>query len=121
MNCLIVERCAATFAPKALVAGLLATVVLTVSGIAAAQQRGKSGLPLPRFVSLKSDPVNIRTGPGRKYPRAWVYRRAGLPVEIIQEHENWRRVRDADGANGWIPRALLSSRRTVLVMPWEAK
>ena len=78
-------------------------------------------MPLPRFVSLKSDPVNLRTGPGRKYPRTWVYRRAGLPVEIIQEHENWRRVRDAEGASGWIPRALLSSRRTVLVLPWEAK
>ena len=100
---------------------MIAAAVLATFGIAAAQQRGKSGLPLPRFVSLKSDPVNLRTGPGRKYPRTWVYRRAGLPVEIIQEHENWRRVRDAEGASGWIPRALLSSRRTVLVLPWEVK
>jgi len=75
---------------------------------------------MPRFVSLKSNPVNLRTGPGRKYPKAWVFRRAGLPVEIIQEQQAWRRVRDSEGASGWILRTLLSRRRTALVLPWEA-
>lgn len=87
----------------------------------AAERRGKSGLPLPRFVSLKSDPVNLRTGPGRKYPKAWVFRRVGLPLEVFQEFENWRRVRDSEGASGWILSVLLSGRRTALLMPWEAK
>ena len=102
-------------------AWILVALVSGASSCASAQQRGKSGLVVPRFVSLKSDPVNLRTGPGLKYPKAWVFRRAGLPVEIIQEHDQWRRVRDSEGASGWILGALLSARRTALVQPWEAK
>ncbi|MET0407983.1 MAG: SH3 domain-containing protein, partial [Hyphomicrobium sp.] len=55
-----------------------------------------SGLPVPRFVSLKSDRVNLRNGPGTDYPTGWVYRRAGLPVEVIKEFETWRQVRDSE-------------------------
>lgn len=82
---------------------------------------GSSGLPVPRFVSLKSDRVNMRTGPGTEYPTQWVYRRAGLPVEVIKEFEGWRQVRDAEGAVGWVLAPLLSGRRTVLVEPWQLK
>lgn len=82
---------------------------------------GASGLPLPRYVSLKSDRVNLRKGPGTEYPTAWVYRRAGLPVEVVEEYESWRKVRDAEGTTGWILSALLSGRRTALVLPWELK
>jgi SH3-like domain-containing protein len=102
----------------------VAAILLLANAIAgplAAQQAGPSGMPLPRFASLKSNPVNLRTGPGRQYPKAWVFRRAGLPVEIIQEHRNWRRVRDSEGSSGWILGALLSRRRTALVMPWEKR
>lgn len=81
----------------------------------------KSGLPLPRFVSLKSDRVNLRQGPGTDYPTAWVYRRAGLPLEVVQEFEGWRQVRDADGATGWVLQSFLSGRRTALVLPWDVK
>jgi len=82
---------------------------------------GGSGLPVPRFVSLKSDRVNMRKGPGTDYPTAWVYRRAGLPLEVIKEFESWRQVRDADGAAGWVLQSFLSGRRTALVLPWDAK
>lgn len=82
---------------------------------------GASGQPLPRFVSLKSDRVNMRTGPGTEYPMQWVYRRAGLPMEVIRELEAWRQVRDSDGATGWVLASLLSSRRTALVEPWSLK
>ncbi|WEX12028.1 SH3 domain-containing protein [Chelativorans sp. AA-79] len=85
---------------------------------AEALKRGPSGLPLPRFVSLKSGRVNMRVGPGTQYAVAWLYLKPGLPVEIIQEYDNWRRVRDADGAEGWINQALLSGRRTAVVAPW---
>lgn len=92
---------------------------------AGAQQQGSgvgaSGLPLPRFVSLKSDRVNLRQGPGLDYPTAWVFRRAGLPIEVIEEFESWRKVRDAEGTTGWILSSLLSGRRTALVLPWELK
>ncbi len=82
---------------------------------------GATGLPIPRFVSLKSDEVNLRTGPGRDYPTQWIYRRAGLPLEVTKEFEAWREVRDADGATGWVLQSLLSGRRTALVQPWDVK
>lgn len=75
----------------------------------------------PRFFSLKSNPVNLRKGPGTKYPKAWVFRREGLPVEVLREHGRWRHVRDSEGATGWILRTLISSRRTALVTPWQLK
>jgi SH3-like domain-containing protein len=80
-----------------------------------------SGLPVPRFVSLKSDRVNLRNGPGTDYPTGWVYRRAGLPLEVVKEFEGWRQVRDAEGATGWVLQSFLSGRRTALVLPWERK
>ncbi len=80
-----------------------------------------SGLPLPRFVSLKSDRVHIRQGPGTDHKVLWVYRRAGLPVEIISEFEGWRQVRDSDGVTGWVLHTLISGRRTALILPWEIK
>jgi len=78
-----------------------------------------TGLPLPRFVSLKASRVNLRNGPGTKYPTAWVFRQAGLPVEVVAEFEAWRQVRDSEGTKGWVLRTLLSGRRTAQVVPWE--
>lgn len=109
----------------------LTGLVLTLAAIAApaappvapaaaqTQSAGPSGLPLPRFVSLKSSRINVRRGPGQEYEIAFVYVRAGLPVEIVQEFENWRKIRDADGDEGWVFHSLLSGRRTALVAPWE--
>jgi len=78
-----------------------------------------TGLPLPRFVSLKSNEVNVRRGAGTEHDVMWSYHRAGLPVEIIAEWDNWRRIRDADGADGWVFHRLLQSKRTALVAPWS--
>lgn len=80
---------------------------------------GPSGLPIPRFVSLKPARVNIRVGPGRDYAVSWLYTKSGLPVEIIQEYDNWRRIRDADGTEGWVYQSLLAGKRTAIVAPWE--
>lgn len=74
-----------------------------------------SGLPVPRFVSLRSDEVNLRTGPGARYPVEWVVSRKGLPVEVIAEFDTWRRVRDWEGIEGWVHQALLTGRRTLVV------
>jgi SH3-like domain-containing protein len=82
-------------------------------------RRGPSGLPLPRFVSLKSGRVNSRIGPGVNYAVDWMYLKPGLPMEIIQEYDNWRRVRDPDGAEGWVNQSLLSGRRTAIAAPWQ--
>lgn len=76
---------------------------------------GTSGLPLPRFVSLRSDQVNMRAGPGARYPVDWVYMRRELPVEVIQEYETWRKIRDPDGAEGWVHQSMLTGRRTIMV------
>lgn len=81
----------------------------------AVRAKGGTGLALPRFASLKVDRVNLRQGPGTEYPTAWVYQRAGWPVEILREFEGWRQVRDSDDTVGWVQGALLSGRRTVLV------
>ena len=78
-----------------------------------------SGLPIPRFVSLRNDKVYVRTGPALRYPLKWVYRRAGLPVEIIQEFDTWRKIRDRDGEEGWIHQSLLSGKRTAVVVAEE--
>ncbi len=89
-------------------------------GPAAADQLGKaSGLPVPRYVSLKSDRVNLREGPSKDHRTIWVFQRAGLPVEITAESETWRRIRDSEGTEGWVLHSLLSGRRTVLVAPWK--
>lgn len=75
-----------------------------------------SGLPIPRFVSLKSDKVNMRAGPGVRYPVRWIYERQSLPLMVTAEFELWRRVRDADGAEGWIHRSLLRGDRKAMVL-----
>ena len=88
----------------------------TGTGRAQTQAAGPaSGLPLPRFVSLKADKVNMHVGPGKTYEVKWLYQRAGLPVEITAEFETWRRIRDVDGTEGWVYHSLLSGRRTGMV------
>jgi SH3-like domain-containing protein len=68
-----------------------------------------------RFVSLRSDEVNVRVGPGVRYPVKWVFRQKSIPVEVVQEYDTWRKIRDWEGAEGWVHRAMLSSRRSVIV------
>ncbi len=103
---------------------LLSLALGIMSSAATASEDGlnrgrETGLPLPRFVSLKSAAVNLRVGPGRKYPINWQYKRRGLPVEVIQEFDQWRRIRDSEGSTGWVLHSLLSSRRTGIVAPWQ--
>ena len=78
-------------------------------------QRKGSGLPLPRFASLRSDEVNVRTGPGTRYPVDWVFKRKGMPVEIVAEYENWRKIRDWQGASGWVHQSLLTGKRSFII------
>jgi SH3-like domain-containing protein len=101
------------------VAGFGGTAVAQTTGAIPNVSLGPSGLPLPRFVSLKASRVNSRIGPGLGYAVDWMYLKSGLPVEIIQEYDNWRRVRDSEGAEGWINQSLLSGRRTAIAAPWQ--
>ena len=82
-------------------------------------QNKNSGLSLPRFVSLRADVVNMRTGPGVQYPVEWVFKRHGLPVEIISEYDTWRKVRDWQGTQGWIHQSMLNGKRKFIVVGSE--
>jgi SH3-like domain-containing protein len=100
----------------------VAALAVTVAGGHAqaageANTKNPSGLPIPRYVSLKPDRVSVRVGPGKNYDVTWVYTRAGLPVEITAEFETWRRIRDGEGAEGWVYHSLLSGRRSAVVVP----
>lgn len=105
-----------------LVAGLTMVGPAMLGNAAHAQANAavgrESGLPVPRFLSLKADKVNVRAGPSRDQAVAWVFTRAGLPVEVTAEFETWRRIRDSDGTEGWVYHSMLSNRRTALVGPW---
>ncbi|SFC00441.1 SH3-like domain-containing protein [Devosia psychrophila] len=82
-----------------------------------AQATNPSGLPLPRFVTTRSEPINVRVGPGQKYDIAWTYLKSGIPVEIVQEFDTWRKIRDMDGGEGWIHQNLLAGTRAGYVTP----
>lgn len=85
-------------------------------GAAAEPPKGSvTGLPLPRWASLKSEDVNLRKGPGTRYPIEWVYRRHDLPVQIEREYDVWRLVEDQDGVKGWVHTANLTGRRSFVV------
>lgn len=75
-----------------------------------------SGLPLPRFVSLRAGEVNMRSGPGVQYPVDWVYKRRHLPMEVIAEFQTWRKVRDHQGTQGWVHQSMIGGERTAIVL-----
>jgi len=105
------------FGAFALVAGIVALQPGPAQSAGEVATGSVSGLPIPRFVSLKSDRVNVRSGPNKDQEVRWVYTHAGMPVEITAEFENWRRIRDWEGAEGWVYHSLLSGKRTAMVLP----
>jgi len=80
--------------------------------VASAQE---SGLPIPRFVALRSDKVFLRSGPGLRYPKVWIYQRRNMPMEVVSEFDTWRKVRDWEGSEGWVHQSLLVGSRHVIV------
>lgn len=105
------------------VAGLALVAIAAASLTAglAAEAAGETakrpgGAKLPRFASLRAKEVNLRTGPGVRYPVDWVFVHRNLPIEIIAEFGVWRKIRDWQGAEGWVHKSLLSGRRTVIVI-----
>ena len=117
-----IKRASAGIVKVSLLAQLTAAAILAMGLMtsvlvpsATAQQVGSvTGLPLPRYVSLKSDRINLREGPSKEHRTVWLFQRAGLPVEITAEFDTWRKIRDSEGSEGWVLHSLLSGRRTVL-------
>jgi SH3-like domain-containing protein len=95
-----------------------AVTLLAASAAAAAAfaRPSPSGLPTPRYVSLKAEPANARQGPSFQHPVLWQYHRAGLPLRVTAESENWRRTEDFEGGVAWVHVSMLSAAHTVLVM-----
>jgi SH3-like domain-containing protein len=99
---------------------ILMLVLLASFGAHAAEEPDNSShLPLPHFATLRSGEVNMRTGPGTRYPIEWVYTHRGLPVEVIAEYDIWRRVRDPEGTEGWVNKTELTGKRAVIITGTE--
>lgn len=102
---------------KARFINLVALAALVLLALPVAAQDNPSGLPLPRFATTRSEPTNVRVGPGEKYDIAWTFIQAGIPVEIVQEFDTWRKIRDVEGDEGWVHQNLLTGTRTGYVTP----
>jgi SH3-like domain-containing protein len=96
---------------------VLFALVALLSGLAPASGRADETekLPIPRFVSMKHGLVNLRVGPGKRYPVEWVLQRKGMPVEVIGEFDTWRKIRDWQGDEGWVIEQALSGERSFVV------
>ena len=97
------------------VARLSAVLAILFSAASFASAAESDAQKLPRFVSLRSDQVNLRVGPGENYPIDWVLTRKDMPVEIVKEFENWRMVRDWQGTEGWVHERMLTGKRAVII------
>ena len=91
------------------------TLALLAAGGGGPSHAAESTLPTPRFAALRSDEVNVRTGPGVRYPIDWVFTRKTLPVQITAEVDTWRKIRAVDGTEGWVHQSMLTGRRTALI------
>ncbi len=101
---------------KATLLSLLAAILLiTPAAAQETQDESESGLVLPRMVSLRSNLINARSGPGARYPIEWVYMQKGAPVEIVAEFELWRKIKDWQGSESWVHKSMLSGNRTVKI------
>ena len=98
-----------------LVGSLFLIAVMASVPAAPRAETGASGFPIPRYVTVRPDEANLRAGPGRDYPIEWTYVRPGLPVEVIDEFDTWRQVRDHEGVEGWMHSSLLAGDRNVIV------
>jgi SH3-like domain-containing protein len=98
---------------KSAALGLLAAVGLA-AGAGAAERQTPSGMPVPRYVSLKFDKVNARAGPGDDHKLLFVYRIRGLPLQVIAETSEWRRVCDPEGTLAWVHKRVTDGRRMTM-------
>ncbi len=116
-HCLAADPVATVKAPPAVKTAVKPTVAAKSVEPTSAADNVNAGpqLPVPRFVTLSVDEVNVRTGPALKYPIKFIIRKDGLPVEIVREFDVWRQIRDVDGDGGWVHKSMLSGRRAVII------
>jgi SH3-like domain-containing protein len=97
------------------VAGLFAALLAAMPLAAGGETQTPPSDKLPRFASLRSDDVNLRIGPGENYPIEWVLKRRGMPVEVVEQFENWRRIQDWLGDKGWVLDRMITDKRDVII------
>lgn len=95
---------------------VMMSVIVFQSGHGIADLGRETGLQVPRFVSLSSNKINVRAGPGRRYPIKWIFQRKNLPVKIIAESDTWRKIKDHEGVEGWVHQRMLSGRRWAIIL-----
>jgi SH3-like domain-containing protein len=101
-------------AGKRIGAGVCMALMLAAGAAPAAPRVTPSGFPVPRYVSLKFGKVNARRGPGEDYPLLWVYRAKGLPLQVVAETAEWRRVCDPQGQAAWVHKRGVDGARTAM-------
>jgi SH3-like domain-containing protein len=99
-----------------IVSVLAVVLAASLAGGQAGLAQGRGADKAPHFVSLRSDEVNLRTGPGVTYPVEWIIKRRNMPVEVLTEFETWRKIRDFEGTEGWVHQSMLSPRRSMIVV-----
>jgi SH3-like domain-containing protein len=105
---------------KRKISGVILAMILGLMATAATAQEAEArgpvtGFPLPRYVSIQASEAFARRGPSRSHRIDWVFQRRNMPMQVVAEHEHWRRVIDRDGAGGWMHYSLLSGIRTAIV------
>ena len=101
---------------KYLIALLMVVVASTAHAEDIASILNPSGLPIPRYVSLKYDEINVRVGPGQRYPIRYVYHRKHLPVQVVEEFAHWRKIKDFQGSSGWVHKGAIDGARTAMIL-----
>jgi SH3-like domain-containing protein len=104
-----------TWRRRALSILILAAFMAALPAALPAAARDQGGLPVPRYVSLRSNKINLRSGPGMNFPIQWVYQRKHMPVEIIAEYDTWRKIRDWQGTVGWVHQSMVDGSRYALI------
>ena len=98
--------------------GVLRFWILIVGALMLATPKGApaQSRETPYWASISAGQARMRTGPGRNFPTSWLYQRAGLPVRVVKVYENWRKIEDPDGMQGWMLVNLLSADRTAMIV-----
>ncbi len=102
---------------------ILLNTALSLSPLSAQESRISirgTNLEIPRFITLKTNKVNMRSGPGYEYPIKWQYQRKGLPLKVIGEFDVWRKVADHEGTTGWMHVSTISIKRMALIIDTTA-
>ena len=90
-------------------------LIISLYKIAYAEIGKETGLDIPRYISLKSNDVNIRIGPSKNYPIVIKYIKKNFPLKVIDEYEEWRKVEDFKNNTGWVHKSLISGNRTGII------